>query len=123
MDYNFELNKNSKIITVKTTGHLKTTELAEMCVLIRKKAVDLNYNIIFDYSLSKNFISITEAYYWFSDYYDVVDLKLRQIPAAVITSKEDNEFFQFLETTCSNEGITLKVFLEELPAVQWLDQI
>ena len=123
MNYNYTLNEISKIITVRTTGHLKTTELAEMCVLIRKKAIDLNYKVIFDYSLSKNFISITEAYYWFSDYYDVVDLKLRQIPAAVITSKEDIDFFQFLETTCSNEGITLKVFLEELPAVQWLDQI
>jgi len=110
MNYNYTLNEISKIITVRTTGHLKTKELSEMGVLMRKKARDLNYKILFDYSLSKNFISITEAYYWFSDYYDVVDMKLRNIPAAIITCKEDNKFFQFVETTCFNNGIELKVF-------------
>ena len=122
MNFSYEKNENSKTITVRTTGNLNTKELAEMCVLIRKQAVASKSKIIFDYRLSKNFITITQAYYWFSDYYDVVDMKLRQITTAIITNKEDKEFFQFLETTCCNHGIPIKVFLEEEPAIDWLNK-
>lgn len=122
MNYSYQKNENTRIITVRTTGHLKTKELSEMGVLIRLQAIDMKYKIIFDHRLSKNLITITEAYYWFSDYYDVVNIKLRQIRSAIITNKEDNEFFQFLETTCSNQGIPIKVFLEEEPAIDWLDK-
>ena len=122
MNYSFEKNDDTNTITVRTTGHLKTKELAAMGVLIRLQAMDLKYKLIFDHRLSKNFISITEAYYWFSNHYDGIDLKLRQIPAAIITNNEDNEFFQFLETTCSNQGIPIKVFLEEELAIDWINK-
>ena len=120
MNYNYTLNEISKIITVRTTGHLKTKELSEMGVLMRTKARNLKCKILFDYSLSKNFISITEAFYWFSDYYDVADMKLRDIPAAIISNIEDLDFFYFLETTCFNQGIKIKVFLDEKTAEAWL---
>jgi len=122
MKYSSEINQDNKTITVITSGNLKTKELSEMGILIRLQARDLKFKIIFDYRMSKNYISITEAYYWFTDYYDGIDLKLRQIPAAIITNNEDNEFFQFLETTCSNQGIPIKVFLEEISAFNWLNK-
>ncbi len=122
MNYSYEKNESSKTITVRTTGHLNTKELSEMGVLIRLHAVDSKSKIIFDHRLSKNFITITQAYYWFSDYYDVIDIKLRQIPTAIITNKEDDNFFQFLETRCSNQGIPIKVFLEEKTAIDWLSK-
>ena len=122
MNYNYSIDESSKTVTVRTTGHLETKELSEMGILMRVQARDLKYKIIFDYRLSKNFISITEAYYWFSDYYDVVDIKLGQIPTAIITNNEDKEFFNFFETTCTNKGIIIKIFLEEISAINWLDK-
>ena len=122
MNYSTELNENNKTITVRTTGHLKTKEIAAMGVLIRLQARDLKYKLIFDYSLSKNFITITEAYNWFSDYYDTVDLKLREIPTAIIANKEDYEFFDFYETTCNNRGIPIKIFSEDKSAMVWLEE-
>ncbi|MEI7504290.1 MAG: hypothetical protein WCJ61_13500, partial [Paludibacter sp.] len=103
-----------------TEGDLITNELSAMCLKMRLQALDLNYGLIFDYRLSKNYISITEAYSWFSVHYDSVDMKLRRINTAVISNKYDKEFFSFLETTCYNKGITIKMFLEEEKALDWL---
>ncbi|MEI8087270.1 MAG: hypothetical protein WCG93_13760 [Paludibacter sp.] len=120
MTYITEINENNKLLIVRTTGDLRTKELSEMGVLMRLQAHDFNYKLIFDYRLSKNYISITEAYYWFSDYYDSVDLKLRQIRAAIISNENDMDFFSFLETTCTNNNIPIKIFLDEEMALKWL---
>ena len=120
MTYSSEIIHNSKLILVRTEGDLITNELSVMCLMMRVQARDLNYKLIFDYRLSKNYISITEAYSWFSLHYDSVDMKLRRINTAVISNKYDKEFFSFLETTCYNKGIPLKMFLEEENAKDWL---
>ena len=120
MNYITEINKADKLLIIRTTGDLRTKELSEMGVLMRVQARDFNFKLIFDYRLSKNYISITEAYYWFSDYYDSVDLKLRQIQAAIISNENDMVFFSFLETTCTNNCISIKIFSDEEMALKWL---
>ena len=120
MTYTSKINHNDKLIIVRTEGDLITNELSAMCLKMRLQAREFNYMLIFDYRLSKNYISIAEAYYWFSDYYDVVDFKLRHIKTAIISNVNDKEFFSFLETTCYNKCIPLKMFLEEDKAIDWL---
>ena len=110
MNYTTEINEIDTTIIVTTTGDLKTTETAEMGLLIRLQALDLKYKIIFDFSLSKNFISCGEAYFWFADYYDGINIKFRRIPTAIITNANDADFFEFYENTCYNRGIQLKMF-------------
>lgn len=120
MTYTSEIIDKDKVLIVRTKGDLRTKELSEMCLKMRVQARDLNCKLIFDYSLSKNYISITEAYYWFSDYYDVLDIKLRQIQTAIITNEIDKDFFSFVETTCTNNCIPIKIFLEEAMALKWI---
>ena len=120
MNYTHRINHINKIITVRTTGDLTTNELAAMGILMRLKARNLNYKILFDYSLSKNYISITEAYYWFSDHYDPIDKTLRYVTAAIVYNLKDESFFNFLETTCSNAGIKIKVFIDKKIALEWI---
>ncbi|MEI7502949.1 MAG: hypothetical protein WCJ61_06665 [Paludibacter sp.] len=120
MTYTTEINDIDKLIIVRTIGDLRTNELSAMCVLIRMQARDFNYKLIFDYRLSKNYISITEGYYWFSKHYYSIDLKLRQIKTAIIANRNDKDFFCFLETTCVNNGITIKMFLAEDMALKWI---
>lgn len=120
MNYIPEIITKDKVIIVRTTGELRTKELSAMCVLMRLKARDLKYKLIFDYSLSKNYISITEAYYWFSDYYDSIDKNLSDIPVAIISNVADKYFFDFVENRYTNIGIQIKVFTEEECALQWM---
>lgn len=121
MTYTYKINSGNKTIVVITTGDLETKEVAAMELIIRLKANELKYKIIFDYRLSKNRISITEAYYWFSTHYDSINSKLRYIPSAYIANKEDRDFYSFFETTSNNKGIQIKMFLDEKLAFEWLE--
>lgn len=120
MIHTYNIDYENKTISVKTNGCLIKNELAAMGTASRIQAMDLDYKIIFDYSQSENYITITEAYYWFSDHYDKIDRRLREIPTAIITNKKDMEFFKFVETTCTNVGINIKVFLDENLAINWI---
>lgn len=121
MEYTYELNSEMQTIIVKTTGYLTTKKTAAMGVEILLKAKDLNYKVIFDHRLSKNRISIAEAYSWYSNHYDHIDIELRRIPTAYISNKEDLPFYSFFECTCNNKGIIIKVFREENAVLEWVN--
>jgi len=123
MNYTFEINSENKTIHVITIGDLITKEVAAMGLDILMKAKMLKYNILYDHRQSKNRISITEAYYWYSTHYDNIDNKFRCIPTAYITNIEDWDFYSFFECTCKNKGIPLRVFQEESAAVKWLESL
>lgn len=120
MEYIYDIISNSKIVEVKVSGELDIKGTALMGKTIRQKAKKLNYKILFDFTQTKNRISITEAYFWFADYYDEIDVKLRYIPTVHLSNEEDKPFFSFFETTCYNKCIRVKMFTEKRKALEWL---
>ena len=111
------------MIRVVTTGDLIKESVASMGLEIMLKAKMLKYNILFDYRLSKNRISIVDAYRWYSDYYDNVDINFRFIPIAYIANDEDWSFYSFFECTCNNNLIPVRVFQEESAALKWIESL
>ena len=95
MKYIYEINQEIQTIIVVLIGNLETKEMASLCVKILLKAKELKYNITFDCRLSRNQISITAAYYWYVNYIDPIDEKLRLIPISYISNKEDLDFYSF----------------------------
>ncbi|MDD3321550.1 MAG: hypothetical protein PHS59_08915 [Paludibacter sp.] len=120
MEYTFELINDFKIIEVKVFSIFEENDAVIMGKMIRKKAIELNYKILYDFSQSINRISYTKAYYWFREHYDNIDIKYRYIPTAHITNEEDFVFFNFFETTCINSGIRIKLFRKRDDALEWL---
>jgi hypothetical protein len=120
MEYTYEIDDDYKIIIVTVLGNLITNEVALMGKTIRHKALIMNYNILFDFRNSRNQLSITEAYFWFADYYDKIDLGFRSIRTAHLTNENDKQFFYFMETTSFNRGIKIKMFTEIEHALEYL---
>jgi len=120
MEYNYEINSESKTIYVITTGDLRVKETAEMGLDILMKAKELRYKIVFDNRLSRNKISIGDAYFWFSAHYDTIDKELKKIPTAYLVNENDWEFYFFFQCTNTNKGIPIKVFLEENAVLNWI---
>ena len=89
MHYTYQINHDYKMINVVTIGDLITKELASMELKITKIAKQLKYKIIYDYRLSKNKISMAEAYFWFNNLYDKVDWESRKIPLAYLSNKNN----------------------------------
>ena len=120
MEYKFTINTDTKIITVRTSGDLIKNEVAKMDRSIRTKAKGLNFSILFDFRQSKNRIAMADAYFWFTDFYEDNEKLLILIPTAYLSSADDEPFFRFFETTTNNNGIPIKMFQEEDPAMMWL---
>lgn len=100
-----------------------TKEVVEMGLKIMLKAKELKYKIVFDNRLSKNRISIGEAYYWFSSHFDTIDAEFRHIPTAYVANIEDWDFYSFFECTCNNKGIPIRAFHGKDAAVKWLESL
>ncbi|MEI7504097.1 MAG: hypothetical protein WCJ61_12515 [Paludibacter sp.] len=122
MNYFYELIDSIITITVKTEGDITRNDFAETDRLIRTKANELNYKILFDFRNSQNCISIADAYFWFLNFYTDNENALKTIPTAHLSRVEDEPFFKFFETTTNNNGIPIKMFLEEESAMAWLEK-
>jgi len=123
MRYSYVLNHGIKIIIVKVIGDLHTNDVAKMDKEIRIKAKELNYKIIFDFRETKNYISISDAYNWFSNNYKNSFFNLCFIPVVKISNEKDKSFFQFFETTMINRGVNVKMCADEISAYHWLENI
>ena len=119
MEYSYVIN--NKIIIVIVVGILIAEEVALMGIKIRIKALNLNCKIIFDFTNAKNQMTIANAYYWFLDYYDNVDMKFRYIQTAHLSNEQNEAFFKFVETTCNNKGILIRMFKEKKEALLWFE--
>jgi hypothetical protein len=120
MTYTYEINSENHTIIVKTLGDLISKDVAAMGLEILSKAKKLNFKVIFDHRMSKNRVSITEAYSWYFNHYDCIDIELRRIPTAYIANDKDWDFYTFFECTCINKGIPIKVFRDENAVSEWL---
>jgi hypothetical protein len=124
MEYTYEIIDESRIIKVNVFGVLTTHETALMGIILRVKAYEIGYKLLFDYSqLTSIQISTGAAYFWFPDHYDNINIKLRHIPTAFLVNKTNHSAFIFFENTCYNKGIKLKIFNENKKALEWLKQI
>jgi hypothetical protein len=122
MDYTLEQIEDENIISLTLYGDLTTPEAILLGKYVRGKALELNYKIVIDFRYTENHISISEAYYWFANYYDVVNYNFRRIPTAHITNEVDADFFKFVQATCQNNGIPIRLFKELEPAKHWLKE-
>lgn len=120
MTYSYEINSENHAIIVNTIGELNTKEMVAMGLEILSKAKNIGFKVIFDHRMSKNRVSISDAYSWYYDHYDCVDIELRKIPIAYIANNEDWEFYTFFECTCNNKGIPIKVFKNDNTVSEWL---
>ncbi|MBP1677134.1 MAG: hypothetical protein H6Q20_1693 [Bacteroidetes bacterium] len=120
--YFYTIDIVNKIIYVKISGNIYENEAAEMGIFFRKKALETDCKLFFDFSEAYNFILMGSAYFWFEHYYDKIDEKIRYTPTAYIMNPEQESFYNFIQTVCLNHGINIRVYKSEEQAVKWLMQ-
>jgi hypothetical protein len=116
----YTIDMFNKIIYVKVTGNIYENEAAELGVFFRKKALETNCKLFFDFSEAYNFILMGSLYFWFEHYYDQIDDKIRYIPTAYLMNKEQENLYNFIQTLCSNHGINISIFKSATAAENWL---
>jgi len=122
MDHSYEINETTRTITVVVVGEVHANDFAKLDVEVCSLALNLNFKIAFNFKNAIIRIGLGEAYFWFSNHLDNVNLKFRLIPTAHIASDSNERFFHFIETTWSNQGVKIKMFKEDAKALEWLEQ-
>lgn len=123
MEYNYSIDMVNKIIHVKVTGDIHETDAAEMGVLLRRKALDLNCKLFLDLSDAVSYILMGTAYFWVERRYDVVDERMRYISTAYLINPEQESYYNFIQTVCLNHGVKVRVFDVEDDAINWLKSV
>ena len=123
MGYTLEINKRKRLVITRLEGDLFHEEMGKIGIEARLKAKELNYKTLFDFRNTKNYVSITDAHYWIKDFYDKTDKDIRHIPAAHLVDEENADFFDFIETSWSNQGLTVGSFYDEGAAIQRLEYL
>lgn len=122
MEYTYELIAELKIIKVNVFGDLLPMQAALMGIMIRTKAYEMGYKLLFDYTLISSVqISMGAAYFWFIDHYDSINIAFRYIPTAYLVNEIIKSDFNFFELTCYNKGIKVRIFMENEKALEWLN--
>jgi len=122
MTYSYKINNTTKAIIVDINGEMYPTDFAKLDVEVCTLALNLNYKIIFNFKKAIVRICLGEAYFWFSNHLDNINLQFRFIPTAHIANDSNESFFHFVETTWSNQGVKIKMFKNEDEALNWLGQ-
>ena len=118
----YKINEVSKAIIVDVIGDMHTTDFAKLDVEICSLALNLNCKIIFNFKNAIIRIGFGEAYFWFSNHLDKVNLQFRRIPTAHIANDSNELFLHFIETTWSNQGVSIKMFKKDTDALEWLER-
>jgi hypothetical protein len=117
MEHAYKIDESKQIIFVTITGNVHEKEASVVGILMRMKAIELNYGLLFDFRLSTNHITVGQAYFWFDRYYDA---ELKKVKTVHLINQSDYHFFEFVQTTSKNRGAKLKVFTNEAEAIEWL---
>ncbi len=120
MEYTYEIINNYKIIKVEVLGDLIIKESESLGKRIRRKAKRMDYAILFDLTHIRNRIAANEAYLWYANRRDILDINFRYIPVAYLINKNQEPLFGPFKIFCLNNGVLLRIFDEKEKAFEWL---
>lgn len=120
VEYDYTVDDLNKIINVYVSGVIYEEDAAEIGLLFRAKALELNYKLYIDLSKSSVKISLGTAYFWHERKYNVVNQQFKFIPTVYFVGFEQEKLFNFYQNVCLNQGINTKIFNDEQVAKEYI---
>ena len=120
MEVVYDYDDDRKIIIIRVSGEMTIETITPISIENRLKAKKMNYKLLYDFRRSSYKKAIVDAYKFFEENFDDIEIDSNYIPTANIINEEDVEFFKFIETTMTNRGARLRYFTDEEKGVEWL---
>ena len=113
---------DQKLIISKASGPMDAEIGKEFIAASRRKASEYEYNILYDIRELDLDASISDMYGLVKNLPEFQDNKSRHLKVALLISKETprSDNFSFYETAAQNEGLIVKLFMNEEEAMSWL---
>jgi hypothetical protein len=121
-EINYKENSEQEILEATISGDLDFEAAKIISSETRKKANELDYDLIKDVRDVNLKASVTDAIDFFnSSKNPKLDIKHKKVMVAMIVNGKNYDFFKFWETVASNNGMISKVFLDKEKAFLWLE--
>ncbi len=119
MKFDEEILNDQKILCIRLHGNLEQGSMDEFVIYSRKKAYDLGFRLIIDFTDSNNMISISEALR-ISKMLEKPEYKrLKDVRVCFVTTGSFYVFAKVVEQFMFNAESHLKVFKNMEGAMQW----
>lgn len=122
MIYQEEILYDKYIVLVNVQGSFEYREVAELGFKFRKKAFELNFRLIFDFTETVSDIQVNEIQSFLEKYRVPDNRKLLNVPIAYISNKEDYSFFKLMQHMWDNKGVQIMVFRDLDSGIRWFEK-
>lgn len=120
----FELSVDHelKLIRITVIGELFHKEGKEIITTGRTTAAEYGYDVLYDMRQGTTTVNFSEWYFLPRDLKVFQIKKTKDVKAAVLVSPQDKaaEGYKFYENVTTNMGISVRIFLDESEAIEWL---
>ncbi len=121
MEYEERILHEKSIIILKVRGEFAFIEIVKLAIKYRKKALQLNYRLIFDLKNTKSDVSVTEVQSYFDDHIYPEDKKLLDVPVGYVCSEHDFVFFKLMQQIWDNKGVFIMIFKDLESGLHWFE--
>ena len=121
MEFKEEIQAHKSIIIVEITGRFVFDEIARLGIRFRKKALEKNFSLIFDFRETIGELSVSDVQTYFANYIHPVDKRLSQVPIAYISNERDYSSFKLLQQIWDNQGVSVMIFKDLESGIKWFE--
>ncbi|MEQ9216733.1 MAG: hypothetical protein RLO17_01740 [Cyclobacteriaceae bacterium] len=121
MEFKEEIQEHKSIIIVEITGRFVFDEIARLGIRFRKKALEKNFSLIFDFRETIGELSVSDVQTYFANYIHPVDKRLSQVPIAYISNERDYSSFKLLQQIWDNQGVSVMIFKDLESGIKWFE--
>ena len=117
--YEIKLDKELCIVRLTVHGEVAKNIGEKIITQARTEAAKTHFNILCDVRQAKVKTILTDWYY-LPRKLDIYSKTLNVKTAILITPGQQEEEYKFFETVTHNLGLSIKIFLQEKDALDWL---
>jgi len=121
VEFKEEIQEHKSIIIVEITGRFVFDEIARLGIRFRKKALEKNFSLIFDFRETIGELSVSDVQTYFANYIHPVDKRLSQVPIAYISNERDYSSFKLLQQIWDNQGVSVMIFKDLESGIKWFE--
>jgi hypothetical protein len=123
MQYTIETDHDKKLMICLFNGTLNTEVARKATGELNRKALEYNYNKLYDVSGARLSVSLGDSYFFPRELLSVfTDKAYKKLKVAIhFTQESDQEFWEFFKNTTQNVGYSLEVFRSRDEAIGWLN--
>lgn len=122
MKHDFLIDNETRLICCTLEGEFDIEESISLSKSLREKAVELDFNVLYDARKLQEPKSLTPVYDFTAKLSSIIDSTVHRkvMVAFLYESGNHDDFWRFYEDAAVDRGFVIKIFIDKEEAIGWL---